>query len=170
MRNKSTPTGAGKDADILDAEVLIIGGGLVGGTLATAFGQAGLDVAVVDTADPVANLDAGFDGRACAIALATQRVLAGVGLWTALRPQAAPILDIRVSEGSSPFFLHYDHNETGDEAFGYMVENRNLRKALFHRLQELKTVHVCAPASVVTLDRQTGGVTATLADGRCVRA
>ena len=49
---------------------VVIGGGMVGATLATAFGQAGLDVCVVDTADPVANLNAGFDGRASAIALA----------------------------------------------------------------------------------------------------
>ncbi|NQV82252.1 MAG: 2-octaprenyl-6-methoxyphenyl hydroxylase [Rhodospirillales bacterium] len=170
MVKKSTPLGTGKDADIINTEVLIVGGGLVGATLAVALGQAGLDVAVVDTADPVANLDAGFDGRASAIALATQRVLAGLGLWTALQPQAAPILDIRVSEGNSPFFLHYDHHETGDEAFGYMVENRNLRTALFHRLRDLEAVRVCAPASVAALDRQGHGVTATLADGRSIRA
>ena len=158
------------DADIIEAEVLIIGGGLVGATLATAFGQAGLDVAVVDTADPVANLNAAFDGRASAIALATRRVLAGLSLWTALKDDAAPIHDIRVSERDSPFFLHYDHRETGDEAFGYMVENRNLRKALFHRLGELETVRVLAPQSIVRLDRQSHGVAATLADGRGIRA
>ncbi len=158
------------DVEFIDAEILIIGGGMVGATLAVAFGQAGIDVAVVDTADPEANLDAGFDGRASAIALATQRVLAGLGLWAALEPDAAPILDIRVSEGDSLFFLHYDHRETGDDAFGYMVENRNLRKALFHRLKDMQTVRMFAPASVATLDRQGHGVSATLADGRTIRA
>ncbi len=154
----------------LEAEVLIIGGGLVGATLATAFGQAGLDVCVVDTADPRAGLDAGFDGRASAIALATQRVLAGLGIWPALERQAAPILDIRVSEGSSLLFLHYHHKDAGDQPFGYMVENRNLRKALFYRLQDLKTVRVMAPRSVVALDRQNHGVTAELSDGRKIKA
>ena len=157
-------------ADMIEAEVLIIGGGLVGTTLAIAFGQAGLDVCVVDMADPVTNLDAGFDGRASAIALATQRLLTGLGLWTALESEAASIINIRVSEGDSLFFLHYDHQDIGDEPFGYMVENRNLRKALFNRLQELETVRVLAPASIVTLDRNNHGVHATLADGRAVRA
>ena len=177
MGNTFKPTGASAkrassapDADIIEAEVLIIGGGLVGATLATALGQAGLDVCVVDLADPKANLDAGFDGRASAIALATSRVLAGLGLWTALAEEAAPILNIRVSEGDSLFFLHYDHEDIGDEAFGYMVENRNFRKALFHRLQDLETVRMLAPASIAALDRNTHGVQATLADGRGIRA
>ena len=82
MGKTSKPTGASAkrassapDADIIEAEVLIIGGGLVGATLATALGQAGLDVCVVDLADPKANLDAGFDGRASAIALARENGL-----------------------------------------------------------------------------------------------
>ncbi len=177
MGNKSKSTGAAAKRtppapgqDVIEAEVLIIGGGMVGATLATAFGQAGLDVCVVDTADPVANLDAGFDGRASAIALASRRVLEGLGLWTALDTDAAPILNIRVSEGESLFFLHYDHQDIGDEAFGYMVENRNMRKALFYRLRGLETVNLLAPASVAALDRNSHGVHATLADGREIRA
>ena len=154
----------------LEAEVLIIGGGLVGTTLAAALGHAGMYVCVVETADPRAGLDTGFDGRASAIALATQRVLAGLNIWPALAAEAAPILDIRVSEGSSLFFLHYHHKDAGDQPFGYMVENRNLRKALFYRLQDLKTVQMIAPGAVAALERQSHGVTAELADGRKIKA
>ena len=109
-------------------------------------------------------------GRASAIALATQRVLAGLDIWPALAAEAAPILDIRVSEGSSLFFLHYHHKDAGDQPFGYMVENRNLRKALFYRLQDLKTVRMIAPGAVAALERQSHGVTAELADGRKINA
>ncbi len=170
MARSSNKSRSGSASGPFEVEVLIIGGGLVGATLATAFGQAGMDVCVVDTADPRAGLDAGFDGRASAIALATQRVLAGLDIWPALAAEAAPILDIRVSEGSSLFFLHYDHRDAGDQPFGYMVENRNLRKALFYRLRDLKTVKLLAPASVVALDRQNHGVTAELSDGRKIKA
>lgn len=164
MSGKPTKTGT------LDAEVLIIGGGLVGATLAIALGQAGLEVAVVDTQDPKEGLDAGFDGRASAIALATRRVLQRLDIWPALDKAAAPIKDIRVSEGRSLFFLHYDHKDAGNEAFGYMVENRNMRKALFRRLQELDNVRLFAPDRVKTLDRQSGGVKADLAGGGQINA
>jgi 2-octaprenyl-6-methoxyphenol hydroxylase len=162
----------------LETEVLIVGGGLVGATMAAAFGQAGLDVVVVDIQDPKEGLDAGFDGRASAIAQATGRVLDGLGIWKHLEATAAPIKDIRVSEGDSLLFLHYDHREAGDQPFGHMVENRNLRKALFHRLRELDTVRVLAPAAVKTLDRGamgvsggvSGGVVAELAGGQKIQA
>ncbi|MBI3114060.1 MAG: UbiH/UbiF/VisC/COQ6 family ubiquinone biosynthesis hydroxylase [Rhodospirillales bacterium] len=154
----------------LAVEAVIAGGGLVGATLAIALGQAGLAVAVVDTQDPLAGLDAAFDGRASAIALGTQRVLDRLGIWALLADDAAPIMDIRVSEGTSPLFLHYDHREAGDQPFGFMVENRNLRKALHRRVRELKNVTVCAPAAIATLQRGTGCVDAVLADGRRMRA
>ncbi len=174
MARSSNKSRSGSASRPFEAEVLIIGGGLVGATLATALGHAGMEVCVVDTADPRVLLDAGFDGRASAIALATQRVLAGLDIWPALAAEAAPILDIRVSEGSSLFFLHYDHRDAGEDAgdqpFGYMVENRNLRKALFYRLQDLKTVRMMAPESVVALERQSHGVTAELSDGRKINA
>ncbi|MFQ5765731.1 MAG: UbiH/UbiF/VisC/COQ6 family ubiquinone biosynthesis hydroxylase [Rhodospirillales bacterium] len=156
--------------DTIEADVLIIGGGLVGMTLAAAFGQAGVRVAVVDTQDPRAGLDAGFDGRASAIALATQRVLTGLAVWPSLEAVAAPILDIRVSEGHSPFFLHYDHREAGDQPFGYMVENRNLRAALYRRVRDLGDVRMIAPAAIKTVERGQAGIAATLADGRRILA
>ena len=170
MAHSSAKSRTAKKPRRIETEALIVGGGLVGGTLATALGHAGVDVVAVDTQDPRAGLDAGFDGRASAIAQATQKVLAGLGIWPALAAEAAPILNIRVSEGSSLFFLHYDHLEAGDEPFGHMVENRNLRKALFERLQELKTVRLMAPARITMLERGSDGVRAELADGREILA
>ena len=153
-----------------ETEVLIIGGGLVGATLATAFGQAGLDVVVVDIQDPKEGLDAGFDGRVSAIAQATQRVLNGLGIWKHLEAAATPIKDIRVSEGDSLLFLHYDHRDADDKPLGHMVENRNLRKALFQRLPELDTVRLLAPEAIKTIERGVGGVTALLAGGQKIHA
>ena len=168
---KSRSQGNNKpDKGLLETEVLIVGGGLVGSTLAIALAQAGVDVVVIDTQDPRAGLDAGFDGRASAIALATQRVLAGLGIWLPLEADAAPIKEIRVSEGRSLFFLHYDHRETGNQPFGFMVENRNLRKALFHRVRELDAIRFLAPAAVRALARDGVGVRADLSDGRKIKA
>jgi 2-octaprenyl-6-methoxyphenol hydroxylase len=156
--------------DTIEADVLIVGGGLVGATLAIALGGAGLKVCVVDVADPIANLDAEFDGRVSAIAMASHRILEALDLWTALDQTAAPILDIRVSDSDSLFFLHYDHRDTSDKAFGYMVENRNLRKALLQKLKALDTVTLLAPTSIASLNRNAHGVEANLATGQKIRA
>ena len=60
IRKKKSPSGQSVTSP-LDTEILIIGGGMVGATLATAFGQSGVDVCVVDTQDPLDGLDTGFE-------------------------------------------------------------------------------------------------------------
>jgi 2-octaprenyl-6-methoxyphenol hydroxylase len=167
---KPRPAPKSKRPSALGTDVLIVGGGLVGGTLAAALALAGVKVVVVDRQAPSAALDAAFDGRYSAIALGSRRVLSTIGLWADLASAAAPIEDIRVSEGKSPFFLHYDHRETGDEPFGFMVENRAFRQALARRLPKSPGVTLLAPAGVARLERQAGGVTAWLEDGRQVSA
>ena len=117
--------------EAIRADVLVVGGGLVGGTLACALADTGISSAVVDVADPASVVAAAFDGRASAISLTSRRLFEAVGLWPAMAPDACPMLDIRVSDADSPLFLHYDHDEIGDEPFGHMVENRVLRRAIF---------------------------------------
>lgn len=155
---------------LLSADVLIVGGGPVGGTLACALAAAGMEVIAVDHADPAAGLDTGFDGRASSIALGSQRILDALGLWAGMEPHAAPIRHIRVSEGESPLFLHYDERDTGGTPFGYMVENRFIRKALFDRVPTLEAVRFLAPARVDGVERSASGVEARLADGRRISA
>ena len=156
-------------ADI-QTDILIVGGGLVGGALACALAEGGFRVAVTDRADPAAVLDAGFDGRASAIALGSQKVLDTLGLWRLMGETVTPIEDIRVTDRGSLLFLHYDHKILGDEPFGYMVENRTLRQALVRRLPDHDGVTVLAPAKVVHLERTPAAVRARLADGREIEA
>jgi len=157
------------------ADILVIGGGLAGGTLSLALAQGGFRVATVDREDMAGWTDQGFDGRASAIALSSQRVLAGTGIWDVIADETAPMLDIRISDGRSPLFLHYDHEElavAGQEAepFGYMVENRLIRKALNVLVPKTENLTYFAPNEVVELERAKDGVHAVLKDGTEIRA
>jgi len=154
----------------LSAEIVIIGGGLVGGPLACALAGAGLSVALVDGETPDATLAPTFDGRASAVALAPQRMLAAIGLWPDIEPWAAPIRHIRVSDGASPLFLHYDHRELGDVPFGWIVENRALRAANLKGIARQRNIQFLAPARLAELERNPMGVTAKLTDGRVIHA
>ncbi|NJO56530.1 MAG: UbiH/UbiF/VisC/COQ6 family ubiquinone biosynthesis hydroxylase, partial [Rhodospirillales bacterium] len=152
------------------ADVLIIGGGFVGGALATALARSGLTALVAEAGVPQTTLQPRFDGRSSAISLSSKRMLTELGIWDALADQAGPMLDIRVADGKSRLFLHYDHQQVGDQPFGYMLENRHLRKAILDRLLALPGVTLVAPARVESLVRDGGDVEATLADGRRLRA
>jgi len=157
-------------ANVLRAEVLILGGGMVGLSLALALGGAGLAVVLVDRNDPAEVVAAPYDGRASAIAYGSRRVLDGLGAWAGMAGAAEPILDIRVSDGDAPLFLHYDHRALGEEPLGHIVENRAIRQALHARLAEVAAIDLRAPARLADIAFAPGGVTATLGDGARIRA
>jgi 2-octaprenyl-6-methoxyphenol hydroxylase len=151
------------------SELIVVGGGLVGLSLGIACASAGLAVAVIDREDPARMAGEAFDGRTSAIAFGSQRILAGIGLWDGIAAEAEPIREIRVADGDSPLFLHYDHDELGADPLGYIVENRVLRRALFARARTLPTLRHLAPASAALCERSSHGVAVTLDDGRVLR-
>ncbi|MDR3440663.1 UbiH/UbiF/VisC/COQ6 family ubiquinone biosynthesis hydroxylase [Telmatospirillum sp.] len=154
----------------LRTDVLIVGGGLIGGPLAVALASAGLSVAVVDTENPQVAVGQAFDGRASAIALAPQKALAALELWPEIAPRAAAIAQIRVADGHSPLFLHYDHQDIGTDPFGWIVENRAIRAAIARRMADLPAISLFAPSAIAGLDRTAGEVVARLKDGMVLRA
>jgi 2-octaprenyl-6-methoxyphenol hydroxylase len=151
-------------------DVLIVGGGFVGGTLAVALAQAGLSVVLVEATDWSRLPNDASDGRASAISLSSRRLFEAIGFWPRVIDGASPMLDIRVADGSSPFFLHYDHREVGTEPFGHLLENGPLLRAVVAAVRDEPNVTVLTPARVVRLHRSAAGVDASLADGGRVRA
>ncbi len=155
-------------------DVLIVGGGLNGGTLALALSQAGLRVTLADAAPRPPRESAGFDGRSYALAIASTRVLAALGLWAHLRSDAQPILDIKVSDGKrgeapSPFVLHFDHAEIEEGPMGHMVEDRHLRPVLMSALNE-SDVDQRFDTRVISQEEVPGGIKATFANGHSLIA
>ncbi len=119
----------------LDCDILIVGGGLNGPTLALAMAQTGHRVIVIDALAQKIRKNAAFDGRSYALALASQRMLVALGLWPQLADHAQPMLEIKVTDGHagqgpSPFFMHFDHAEIEEGPMGFMVEDRHLRRSL----------------------------------------
>ncbi|MBO6782004.1 MAG: UbiH/UbiF/VisC/COQ6 family ubiquinone biosynthesis hydroxylase [Alphaproteobacteria bacterium] len=151
-------------------EALVVGAGMAGMSLAHALASAGVEVAVVDRADPAAMTAPGHDGRTTAIAAGSRRVLEGIGLWGALAADACPIDDIRVSDGDSLMFLHFDSRELGDEPLGHILENRPIRESFFAAAGRAPALELLAPAEIADLARTDTGVVAELAGGETARA
>ncbi|KPF76398.1 ubiquinone biosynthesis protein UbiH [alpha proteobacterium AAP81b] len=149
----------------MDADILIIGGGLVGSTLALALARHEVTSIVVDAADLDTTILPAFDGRASAVASAPARMLRALGLGEMLDSLGCPIRAIRVTDGTAPQFLHFD--ATGDdEPLGRMVENRHLRAALLEAVRGAGGVTLIDRAQVAGLDRDDHRARLRLADGR----
>ena len=157
------------------ADVLIVGGGLNGPVLALALARAGLSVTVVDALPLKALRATGFDGRAYALALASQRMLAALDLWDAVSGDAQQINGIRASdgragEGASPFFLAFDAAEIEEGPMGYMLEDRFLRRALLDAMKAEDRISHVAGRTVTAQQIDPQSVTVTLSDGKTLRA
>lgn len=155
----------------MKTDVLVVGGGLAGLTLAGVLGRAGVRTVIVDRDPPARQLQENFDLRTTAISWASHRVLQAAGVWDAVLPHASPILDIRVADGSSPLFLHFaaDHDGNG-EPFGWIVENARLRHILYQNLSALESVTHIAPAAAAAFDVNDYRARVTLDDGRHIDA
>lgn len=159
--------------DVITADVIILGGGLVGLTLAAALDSGGVTSIVVDPADPAAQASATYDGRATAVASASWKMLEAIGVAARLQaPDAGaggcPIETIRVTDGLAPGGLTFEA-DPGD-ALGRMFENRHLRAALRVQVEAAENVTLMTPAAPARVERGEDGVRVTLADGRKVRA
>jgi 2-octaprenyl-6-methoxyphenol hydroxylase len=153
----------------MHADVIIIGGGLIGSTLALALARHEVTSIVVDTQDLDVTVLPAFDGRASAIASASARMLKALGISDVLDTDGCAIRSIRVTDGTAPQFLHFEAGE-GDDPLGIMLENRLLRVALLAAVRAAPEVTLVAPAMVASLIRDDHAATLTLADGRVFTA
>lgn len=154
-------------------DLIITGGGLNGPALALAAAQAGLRSCVVDAQPVATHKSDDFDGRSYALARSSQRMLDRLNLWDALREDAQPMTQIKVSDGrvgdAGVFLgLHFDSAEIEDGPMGYMVEDRYLRRALLAKLAETDLVTHRAGVTVVSQQTAPEGASVTLADGEIV--
>ena len=151
-------------------DVLIVGGGLSGLTSALALAKCGFQVVLSDREPEEVMRRADRDGRTTAIAASGRAMLEALGIWDDLAAEAEPILDIRVSDGGSRHFLHYDHREVGDRPMGHIIENALLKRALFDAVKGHGGISYMPDAAIREVDVKPGHRSAEMADGRRVTA
>jgi 2-octaprenyl-6-methoxyphenol hydroxylase len=143
------------DASVDSYDVVIIGGGLVGGSLACALGAAGLKVCVIEAVAEDARAQPSYDERVIALSWGSRLILEGIGLWSALDDGAAPIRQVHVSDRGHFGFARLDHRDEGVEALGYVVPAALLGRAI---RAGLSRVDVFCPARLVGFRVQAHGV------------
>ena len=83
----------------MENDIIIVGGGLNGPALALAAANAGFAVTIIDALPMAKRSLRDFDGRSYALALTSQRLLQGIGVWDAVSTHAQPMLEIKVTDG-----------------------------------------------------------------------
>ena len=151
------------------ADVIILGGGLVGLALAAALDSSGLSSIVVDPADPDLRKEAAFDGRTSALSSSSKRMFDTIGISDHFPVEGCPIRRIEVSDGLDPGGLAFDPGDD-EEPLGWMNENRHLRAALLSRAEKGRNVWLMWKAKAAAVERGDFGVKVRLEDGRMIGA
>jgi 2-octaprenyl-6-methoxyphenol hydroxylase len=130
----------------MECDVAIVGGGMVGASLALALADTGLSILLVEGTAPDSSAQTSFDDRTTALGNASRRIFQTLGVWSAIAPRAAAIRAIHVSDAGRFGFARLRAQEQGIEAFGYTVSNKVIGAALWERLPGLSSLTLRVPA------------------------
>ncbi len=132
-------------------DIAVVGGGLVGASLAVALRGLPLRIALIEAHAPDSSSQPSFDDRTTALGNASRRVFEALGLWPALAPEAAPITAIHVSDAGRFGFARLAAAELSLDALGYVVPNRVLGRELWRALAAAPAVTPFMPARLQAL-------------------
>ncbi|WP_430387833.1 2-octaprenyl-6-methoxyphenyl hydroxylase [Dyella sp. 20L07] len=137
--------------------VLIVGGGLVGASLAIALDAAGIDAVMVEAAAPRIGEQPSYDERNLALARATVNGLTAIGVWPHAAAQATPVQHIHVTRAGEFGSVQLDAAKHGVDALGWTLPARELGAALLRRLDECTRLRRLAPARLEALEPTANG-------------
>ena len=129
-----------------DFDLLIVGGGMVGASLARAVSGLGLRIGVVEAYAVETAGQPSFDDRVIALSWGSRLILQGIGVWPAMAQAAQPIDRIHISDRGHFGFTHLDSVKEGVEALGYVVTARAMGEVLQRDLAEQAGVSFICPA------------------------
>ena len=141
-------------------DMVIIGGGMVGASLACALANLPLKIALVETQLPQAPFDAPLsaadvDMRVSALNRASENFLKGLGVWQDMpKARVSPYDKMRIWDGVGTGHIQFDAMELAEDYLGHIVENRVTAQALMHKLQQAGNVQLFAPQTVQKIETQ----------------
>jgi Ubiquinone biosynthesis hydroxylase, UbiH/UbiF/VisC/COQ6 family len=138
-------------------DVAIVGGGLVGASLAVALADGGRRVVLIEAAEPPRSAPA-WDERCIALGDASRAIFAGLGVWDSLRHEAEPIRATHISERGRFGVARFEAAEAGLDALGWNTPLRLIGATLWQRAQAATNVTLRCPARVVDVQADAAGV------------
>jgi 2-octaprenyl-6-methoxyphenol hydroxylase len=152
-------------------DVIIVGGGHVGLTLALALGRSapGIKVALVDRRP----LSVPKDNRASAIAAGVRHIFEALGVWQEMEAHSQPISAMHITDSGTgdlarPLFLQFGGEVSPGEAFAHMVPNQASGAALLKSADDL--FDMIAPAEIVGWSSEGALASLSLTNGRVLSA
>lgn len=157
----------------MQADLIIVGAGMVGSALALALKDSGLDIFLID-GSPLSvkpfDAEAAFEPRVSALSAASQRILDRLGAWPGVvARRASPYGEMQVWDGTGTGAIHFSAASVHADVLGHIVENRVVQDALLEPLHD-SGIGLMPNARLEHLRHSGDDWLLTLVDGRQLRA
>ena len=147
-------------------DVTIVGGGMVGLTLAKSLANSHLSIAIIE-ANETTDLSATPESRVSAVSFASKTMLDNLGIWPLLKAQRiTPYHTMQVWEKDSFGKIDFAAEQVSQKDLGYIVENKNLQQALLNGVKQQENVTFFCPDSLQNMAIGDGEAWLTLSSGK----
>jgi len=162
-------------------DIAIVGGGMVGATLACALADTGLNIALIDgvrfdaSQIPFSKDRLTFDPRVSAITPASQQWLQQTGAWQEISDaRVSPYTDMQVWDADGTGSIQFSAKDINEPLLGHIIENSVILNGIYKKLEQLPQIKIMSPVKVESIDRliESGGqcIKITNDDGTNCRA
>jgi 2-polyprenylphenol 6-hydroxylase len=150
----------------LSHDVLIVGGGIVGATLACALADEQLRIAILEHNPPPPPPSADYALRVSAIAPSSRTIFESIGTWSAMQPQRiCPVEEMHVWDAGGSGAIHFDSADLGEPCLAYIIENDAMLAALWQRIAQCKHIDPYCPSAVAGIEVHDTHVTVDVGAG-----
>lgn len=153
-------------------DVVIVGGGMVGLTLACALGEQRLQIAVIEAHPPKKfHHDDEVDLRVSAISRASQQIFKNLNVWSGIQScRSSAFENMHVWDGTGDGEINFNAAELGVDALGHIIENRIIQNALIEQLKQQSNIDFLCPQQVASIECTPSSRRIMFADGGEIQA
>jgi 2-octaprenyl-6-methoxyphenol hydroxylase len=137
------------DAPLLDYDLAIVGGGIIGNTLAVALQNSGLRIVSIESQAASISI---AKSRAYVLSMLSGQIFAGLGIWQEVLPQVTQFSQIQISDADYAGIVKMYPQDLGRETLGYAATHETLLTALQTKLQTANNITVMCPAQVIAVE------------------
>ncbi len=151
-------------------DVLIVGGGMAGASLAIALKNSQLKIGLIEAKSLKTDSQPSYDDRGIALSYGSQRIFETMGIWSHIAQYASPIQYIHVSERGRFGVTRLSAEQENVPALGQVVTAKHMGHALNVQLQRLDNLTLFCPSSVSSVQTEKEHVTVTLDNNDTLKA
>ena len=153
-------------------DLIIVGAGMVGATLACALGNSTLKIAVVEAYQSDFNWQEGsHDIRVSALTHPSQHIFENLGVWSSMKKEGISAYNkMHVWDASGQGQIHFDSVDVGQANLGHIIENRVIQKVVQTKLADFDNIDLLMPVQLQSIQYHDEGVEVMTQEGQLLSA